>query len=193
MGLGSCKNVLFIFRCIKDILTLNLSFNKMLQKYKRIRVQWWLQINAVWHINLKSTCVGAESTAAKQTETIQGRLYLLLGMHRSCPTTRHEGAWGERRYSCYSLSTSALDGVEWSASCPVRALALGEGPPVPTVQEAGWAPELVWTQRLEEKSFRLCQGSNLDWPIVQPFQSNPPIIVTLNLTIKLRISYPIFL
>jgi hypothetical protein len=23
----------------------------------------------------------------------------------------------------------------------------GEGPPVPTVQEAGWASELVWTQR----------------------------------------------
>jgi hypothetical protein len=28
-----------------------------------------------------------------------------------------------------------------------------KGPPVPTAQEAGWAPELVWTRRLEEKSF----------------------------------------
>jgi hypothetical protein len=28
-----------------------------------------------------------------------------------------------------------------------------KGPPVPTVQEAEWAPEPVWTQRLEEKSF----------------------------------------
>jgi hypothetical protein len=27
----------------------------------------------------------------------------------------------------------------------------GKQPPVPTVQEAGWAPEPVWTQRLEEK------------------------------------------
>jgi hypothetical protein len=71
----------------------------------------------------------------------------------SCPTTRHEGAWGKRRYSSYSYSTSALDGGEWSASRPGRALAPGKGPPVPTVQEAGWAPEPVWTQRLEEKSF----------------------------------------
>jgi hypothetical protein len=28
----------------------------------------------------------------------------------------------------------------------------GKGPPVPIVQEAGWAPEPVWTQRLEDKS-----------------------------------------
>jgi hypothetical protein len=48
------------------------------------------------------------------------------------------------------------------------ALYLRKRPPVPIVQEAGWAPELVWTQRLEEKSFRLCQGSNLDRPVVQP-------------------------
>jgi hypothetical protein len=27
------------------------------------------------------------------------------------------------------------------------------GPPVPIVQEAGWASEPVWTQRLKEKSF----------------------------------------
>jgi hypothetical protein len=26
-------------------------------------------------------------------------------------------------------------------------------PPVAIVQEAGWAPEPVWTQRIEEKSF----------------------------------------
>jgi hypothetical protein len=45
---------------------------------------------------------------------------------------------GERRYSSYSFTTSALDGGEWSASRPSRAL-----PPVPIVQEAGWAPEPV--------------------------------------------------
>jgi hypothetical protein len=29
-------------------------------------------------------------------------------------------------------------------------------------------PELVWTQRIEEKSFRLCRGSNLDRQVVRP-------------------------
>jgi hypothetical protein len=72
---------------------------------------------------------------------------------KSSASTRHAGAWGERMYSSYSFTTSALDGGEWSASRPGRALPPGKGPPVPIVQEAGWAPEPVWTHRLEEKSF----------------------------------------
>jgi hypothetical protein len=48
--------------------------------------------------------------------------------------------------SSYPFSASALDGGEWSASRPGRALAPGKGPPVPIVQEAGWSPEPVWTQ-----------------------------------------------
>jgi hypothetical protein len=48
---------------------------------------------------------------------------------------------GERRYSSYTFSTSAVDEGEWSASLPGRALAPGKGPPVPIVQEAGWAPQ----------------------------------------------------
>jgi hypothetical protein len=70
----------------------------------------------------------------------------------SCPATYHGGSWGERRYSTYSFLTSALDGGEWSASRPARALPPGKGPSVPIVQKTGWAPEPVWTQRLEEKS-----------------------------------------
>jgi hypothetical protein len=62
--------------------------------------------------------------------------------------TRDAGAKGERMYNSYSFLISALDGGEWSASRPGRAL-----PPVPIVQEAGWASEPVWTQRLQEKSF----------------------------------------
>jgi hypothetical protein len=60
---------------------------------------------------------------------------------------------GERRCSSCSFWTSALDGGEWSASSPGRALPPEEGPPVPIVQEVRWAPEPVWTQRLEEKFF----------------------------------------
>jgi hypothetical protein len=74
----------------------------------------------------------------------------------------------ERTYSSYSFSTSALDGGQWSTSCPGHASALGKEPPVPTVQEVGWAAEPVWTQRLEQKSFCLCQGSNLNHPVIQP-------------------------
>jgi hypothetical protein len=71
---------------------------------------------------------------------------------------------GERRYSSYSFLTSALDGSQWSASRPGRALPPGKEPPVPIVQEAGWAPEPVWTQRLEEKSC-LCRRSNQGRPV----------------------------
>jgi hypothetical protein len=63
------------------------------------------------------------------------------------------GALGERRCSPYLPLTSALEGGEWSASRPGRALPPYKEPPVPTVQGAGWAPEPVLTQRLEEKSY----------------------------------------
>jgi hypothetical protein len=36
---------------------------------------------------------------------------------------------------------------------PGRALPPGKEPSVPIVQEAGWAPEPVWTQEVKEKSF----------------------------------------
>jgi hypothetical protein len=77
------------------------------------------------------------------------------------------GAQGERVYSSCSFTTSALDGGEWSASGPGRALPPGKGPPVPIVQEGRWAPEPVWTQRLEEKILCFCRGSNPDRPVVQ--------------------------
>jgi hypothetical protein len=86
-------------------------------------------------------------------------------------TLCHYTPWRSLRgeeHSSYSFSTSALDGGEWSASGPSRALPPGKGPPVPIVQEAGWAPEPVWTQRIEEKSFCPCRGSNLDRSVVQP-------------------------
>jgi hypothetical protein len=82
----------------------------------------------------------------------------------SCPTTCHEGAWGEKMYSSYPFLTSALDGGEWSASRPN----CGERTSG-TDCTGGWVdPGIVWTQTLEEKSFCLCRESSFDWPVVQP-------------------------
>jgi hypothetical protein len=50
---------------------------------------------------------------------------------------------GGRGRTAYLFSTSTLDGGELSASRPGRALLPGKEPPVPFVQEAGWAPEPV--------------------------------------------------
>jgi hypothetical protein len=73
------------------------------------------------------------------------------GEGKVVPLRSIEAHLGVRRYSSYSL-TSALEGGEWSASRPGRALPPGKEPPVPTLQDVGWAPEPVWTQRVEEKS-----------------------------------------
>jgi hypothetical protein len=70
--------------------------------------------------------------------------------------------------SSYSFSTYEPNRGERSASRLGRDLDPGKGPPVPMVQEAGWAPDTVWTQDLEEKSFHVCRISILDCPVVQP-------------------------
>jgi hypothetical protein len=56
-------------------------------------------------------------------------------------------------YSSYSFITSVLHGGQWSGSRPGRILPPGKGPQEPIVQEAGWSPEPVWTQTLEEIPF----------------------------------------
>jgi hypothetical protein len=43
-----------------------------------------------------------------------------------------------------------LMGVSGQRHAPAALLPPGKGPPVPIVQEAGWAPEPVCTQRLED-------------------------------------------
>jgi hypothetical protein len=59
-------------------------------------------------------------------------------------------------------------GVSGQRHAPAALLPPGKWPAVPIVQEAGWAPEPVWTQRLEDKSFAPPPGSNPDRPVVQP-------------------------
>jgi hypothetical protein len=56
-------------------------------------------------------------------------------------------------------------GVSGQRHAPAALYPRGKDPPVHTVQEAGWAPEPVWTQRLEEKSSAYVGDRT---PIVQP-------------------------
>jgi hypothetical protein len=51
-------------------------------------------------------------------------------------------------------------GVSGQRHAPDALLPPGKGPPVPTGQEAGWAPEPVWKQRPPRES-------NPDRPVVQ--------------------------
>jgi hypothetical protein len=61
----------------------------------------------------------------------------MLIKKQSNSATRHGGAWGERRYSSYSFLTSVLDGGEWSASRPGRALPRGKDPRYPLHSRLG--------------------------------------------------------
>jgi hypothetical protein len=66
---------------------------------------------------------------------------------------------------------------EWSVSRTSRALHPRKWAPVPIVQEAGWAPEPVWTQRLEETFFasardrtQIVQSDYIDWATPAPVE-----------------------
>jgi hypothetical protein len=78
--------------------------------------------------------------------------FLKISKRKAVPQHTYGGIQGGKMHSSYSFTTSAVDGGEWTTSRSGRALPLGKGSPAPIVQEAGWAPEPVWIQRLEEKS-----------------------------------------
>jgi hypothetical protein len=91
----------------------------------------------------------------------------LVCKQKSSPATRHEGAWGERRYRSYSFTTSAIDGGEWSASRPGRALPPGKGPRG-THWRGGWvAPRAGLDTEDRGKILYPRRGSNPDRPVVQ--------------------------
>jgi hypothetical protein len=73
---------------------------------------------------------------------------------------------GERRYSSYSFLTSVLDGGEWSASCPGRAL---PGERTPGTQCTGGWVDLITGLDTEVGEKILCpyRRSNPDIPVVQ--------------------------
>jgi hypothetical protein len=77
-----------------------------------------------------------------------------------CPLSRYRytGSKGEVRYSSYSFLTAALDGDEWSASRPGRALALGEDPLYPLDRRLGGSQS--WSGH-EARGKALCQGSRV--------------------------------
>jgi hypothetical protein len=56
---------------------------------------------------------------------------------QSSPSARHGGAWGGEEVQLYSFLTSALDGGEWSASRPCRALPWGKDPRYPLNRRLG--------------------------------------------------------
>jgi hypothetical protein len=68
---------------------------------------------------------------------------------------------GERRYCSYSFTTSALDGVNDQRHALAELYPREKEPRIPLAQEAGWAPEPIWTQRIEEKSF--ASGGDRTW------------------------------
>jgi hypothetical protein len=71
-------------------------------------------------------------------------------------------------YSSYSFTTSALDGGEWSASRPGRALTPGERTPG-THWTGGWVgPRAGLDTETRGKILSPCRGSNPDRPVVQP-------------------------
>jgi hypothetical protein len=59
-----------------------------------------------------------------------------------------------------------LDRTEWLESHPSYALASGKGPLAHSVQEAGFAPEPLWTEA-RGKVLCLCQGSHIDRLVIQ--------------------------
>jgi hypothetical protein len=63
-----------------------------------------------------------------------------------------------------TFTISALDASEWLAWRTGRVLPPGKAASIPIGQEAVWALQPVWTQKLEEKSSYLYLGSNLDRP-----------------------------
>jgi hypothetical protein len=100
--------------------------------------------------------------------TVSGSTYSWYGKGKAVPLHTMEALGGERRYSSYSFSTSALDGGEWSASRPGRAFIPGERIPG-THCTGGWVSPRAGLHT-EARGKILCprRGSNPDRPVVQP-------------------------
>jgi hypothetical protein len=102
-------------------------------------------------------------------------IYIRIYKPTTSPTTHILRCRGERMYSSYSFTISALDGVEWSASRPGRALPPGKRTPG-THCTGGWVnPRAGLDREVRGKISCPCQGSNLDRPVVQSVVARPCI------------------
>jgi hypothetical protein len=101
------------------------------------------------------------------TDALYGIIYIITCKFKfaSVPNypPRHDNLSGSSIIAPLFM-TSALDGVEWSASCPGD-LPPGKEPPNPVGQEAGLASDQVWTLWSKEKY--LAHGGKRT-PAVQP-------------------------
>jgi hypothetical protein len=93
--------------------------------------------------------------------------YCFLKSHLNAilPLRSTEAHLGDRRYSSYSSLTSAVEGGEWSASRPGRALPPGETAPG-TPWTGGWVgPRASLDAEVRGKILCLCRGSNPGRPV----------------------------
>jgi hypothetical protein len=95
-------------------------------------------------------------------------IYIYTHTHYSINYRARGHHWSERQKSVpqHTYGGAGTRWGEWSASRPGRALPPGKGSRYQQYSGLGGPPEPVWTQRLEEESFRLCQRPNLR-PVVQ--------------------------
>jgi hypothetical protein len=61
----------------------------------------------------------------------------------------------------------------------------GKGPPVPIVQEAEWASESVWTQRLEEKLLASAGDRTLVVQVTKPKHYSFTMIILRHMSLKM--------
>jgi hypothetical protein len=90
----------------------------------------------MWHLTtwylqqLKQQLTFRDDTASC---SCRRSLIIIIVNGKVVPLRPMQAHLGDRRYSSYSFLTSALEGGEWSASCPGRALPPGKEPQVRTV------------------------------------------------------------
>jgi hypothetical protein len=117
-----------------------------------LKLQFYCQRQEIWWF-----------TYGEEIHSIHVELVVVKVM---CPTTRHEGAWGERRYSSCLFLTSTLDCVSDQRHASAALYPRGKDP---------WYPfyrRLSGTQsrsghRDKRKTLCLCRGSNPDRQVVQ--------------------------